>query len=99
MTLDTRLYEGNRAREILESDVFNGAFDAIEAEVIDKWKNSPARDSTGRESLWTYLQLLQKLKAQLTSTMESGKLAALDIQHSQTMRDKLKTVWDGMRSA
>ena len=71
----------------------------IEAEVIDKWKNSPARDQAGRESLWTYLQLLQKLKAQLTSTMESGKLAALDLQHAQTMKDKLRKVWDGMRSA
>ena len=93
MTLESRLYDGNRAKEILESDVFIGAFDAIESEVIEQWKNSPARDEAGRQSLWQYLKLLEKLKAHLITTMETGKLAALDLQHKQTMRERVKAAW------
>ena len=93
MTLEFRLYEGNRAKEILESEVFTGAFDAIETEVIEQWTNSPARDQAGRESLWQYLMLLRKVKTHLVTTMETGKLAALDLQHKQTILQRVKAGW------
>ena len=72
MTPEERLYRGARAKEIIESDVFQDAFTAIETEVIDQWKNSPARDEAGRQNLWQYLKLLEKLRAYLQSTMETG---------------------------
>ena len=93
MTLEARLYDGNRAKEILESDVFIGAFDAIETEVIEQWTNSPARDQAGRESLWQYLMLLRKVKTHLVTTMETGKLAALDLQHKQTILQRVRAGW------
>jgi hypothetical protein len=62
----------------------------VEKEVIDQWTNSPARDADGREKLWAYLHLLRKVKAQLTSTLETGKLAQLELQHKQTVWDRLK---------
>ena len=99
MTLESRLAAGNRAKHILEDEVFTGAFDATEAEVIEQWKNSPARDQAGRESLWQYLQILRKVKANLIQTMDTGKLAALDLQHQQTVQDRLRSAWDGLRSA
>ena len=93
MNLEARMYDGNRAKEILESEVFTGAFDAIEAEVIEQWTNSPARDQAGRESLWQYLMLLRKVKTHLVTTMETGKLAALDLQHKQTMLERVRAGW------
>jgi len=93
MTLESRLYAGSRAKEILESEVFTGAFDAIEAEVIEQWQNSPARDADGRERLWSYLMLMRKFKAQLVTTMDTGKLAALDLQHKQTLLQRVKAGW------
>lgn len=86
-----RIYDGNRAKEVLENEQFQAAFDAVEQDIIDKWTNSPARDAAGRESLWQYLMLLRKVKAQLTGTMETGKLAELDLKHKQSMLDRVRT--------
>ena len=90
MTLEQRLYDGDRAREVLENEAFMAAFEAIEKEVIEQWMQSPARDQEGRERLWTYLGLLKKLKAQLTQTLETGKLAQLELQHRQTVAERAR---------
>jgi hypothetical protein len=93
-TLEQRLYNGDRAREVLENEEFIAAFGAIEQELIEAWKTSPARDPEGREKLWAYLHLLAKLKTQLTRTLETGKLAKLDLEHQRGLRQKVKD-WIG----
>lgn len=89
MTPEQRIYNGDRANEVLENEAFIQAFDDIENEVIEQWKNSPARDEAGREKLWTYLMLLKKLKAQITTTLETGKLAKLDLEHKKSLKERL----------
>lgn len=81
MTIEQRIYDGNRAKEVLENEAFLAAFEAMEQDITDQWKNSPARAEADREKLWTYLQLLNKLRANLQSTMETGKLAQLEMAH------------------
>ena len=88
-TIEQRIYNGDRANEVLENEAFIQAFDDIENEVIEQWKNSPARDEAGREKLWTYLMLLKKLKAQITTTLETGKLAKLDLEHKKSLKERL----------
>ena len=95
-TLEDRLYQGNRAREILENEAFVSAYEAIEKDVITQWTSSPARDAEGRERLWTYLQMLHKLKAQITQTLETGQLAQLELQHKQTLMDRARKVFPSM---
>ena len=95
-TLEQRLYNGDRAREVLENEEFVAAFGAIETELIEAWKTSPARDLEGREKLWAYLHLLSKLKTQLTQTMETGKLAKLDLEHQRTVRQRIKDGWGSL---
>lgn len=92
-TLEQRLYQGDQAKLIVENEAFTNAFDAIEKDVIEQWKSSPARDEDGREKLWTYLQMLHKLKASLTTTMETGTLARVELQHKQTLADKAKALF------
>lgn len=96
-TIEQRIYDGNRAREVLENEAFAAAFDDIEKDITQQWTTSPARDAEGRERLWTYLMLLRKLKAQLTTTLETGKLAEADLRHQQTLKDRVKA-WAGMPS-
>ncbi|MDE2100274.1 MAG: hypothetical protein KGL39_23690 [Patescibacteria group bacterium] len=96
MSLEQRHIAGARAREVLENEAFQDAFSAIESELIEQWKTSPARDQEGREKIWTYLSMLRKVKATLEATMDSGKLAALEIEHKKTMRERLGlTSWLG----
>lgn len=89
-TLEQRSYQGARAREVLENEVFNQAFEDIEKELIESWKKSPARDQEGREKLWIYLAMLQKVKSNLQTTMETGKLAELELMHKQSLADRAK---------
>jgi hypothetical protein len=89
-TIETRIYDGNRAREVLENEVFQAVWTDIEKEWTDAWMNSPARDEAGREKLYQYVMTLRKLKAQITTTLETGQLAQLDLQHKQTMADRVK---------
>lgn len=91
--IETRIYDGNRAREVLENEVFQAVWTDIEQEYTEAWKNSPARDAEGREKLWMYLRLMQKLKAQIVTTMETGKLAKLDLEHERKIQDRLKDGW------
>lgn len=93
MTLEERLAQGDRAKEILDNEAFHEAFNAIEQDLISKWKATPARDAAGRESLWTYLQMAYKFREQLTSTLETGKLAALEIQHQRSLHEFRSPDW------
>lgn len=90
MEIEQRLYNGDRAKEVLENEAFQGAMATIKQEVIEQWTNSPARDHEGREKLWQFLKLAQKLEATLQTTLETGKLAKLDLEHKQSLADRAK---------
>jgi hypothetical protein len=92
--LEKRAYDGDQARAVLENEAFDRAFITIEQEYIEAWKNSPARDTAGRESLYTTLRLLNKLKATLEAEMTDGRLASMELEHLQTateLREHLGT--------
>jgi hypothetical protein len=95
MTIEQNLYNGDRAKEVLENEQFTAAFEAIETELITAWKQSPQRDEAGREKIFQYLTVLGKVRTHLVSTLETGKLAQLELQHRQTMYDRAR---DGIRS-
>lgn len=91
MTDEERLHRGSRAREVLENEEFSAAFDAIEQELTEAWKTSPQRDAEGREKLFLALTMLGKIKASLSQTVDSGKLALLNLQHQNpTMQQEAR---------
>jgi hypothetical protein len=89
-TLEERIYDGNRARECLENEQFNWAFDSIKQELTEAWQKSPARDAEAREKIYLTLQLLTKLKAALTSSLESGQLAEAERIYQQSLMERAK---------
>lgn len=95
MTDEERLHRGSRAKEILENEEFARAFDAIEQELTNAWKTSPQRDADARERIFLALTMLSKVKASITQTMETGKLAMAELQHQKSMAEKMKE-WAGM---
>ena len=87
-TIEQRIYDGDRAREVLDNEQFKLAFDAITAEIIEQWKQAPARDAAGRESLWTMLKLAERLKLALSSTLDTGKLAKAELERQRTLKER-----------
>lgn len=88
-TIEQRIYDANRAKEVLENEAFIAAFDDTEREIIEQWTNSPARDAEGREKLHTFLVLLRKVKTHLTYSLDTGKLAKVELNHQQSLLEKL----------
>ena len=92
MTTEERIYDGNRAREILENPVFQQVFTDYRTEITDQWQKSPARDLEGREKLWLMLSMLTKLESMLQTTLDSGKLSMKDLEYKQSMADRAKSL-------
>ena len=95
MTLNQRIYDADQAKLVLENEAFQRAFEDIKQELTEQWKTSPARDQDGREKLWLMLKLLDKLELCLKSSLDSGKLAAKELEYQQSMADKAKA-WVGL---
>jgi len=91
-TIEQRIYNGDRAREVLENEAFDQAFTDMKTEIIEQWTNSPVRDLDGREKLYQLLKLADKLKATLQTSLETGKLATLDLAHQESLAQKAKRV-------
>lgn len=79
MKLEEELQRGQMAEYLLSHPLFVESFDLIEKEVMEEWKNSPSRDADGREKLWTMMKLLQRLKANIQTVAETGKLAEMSL--------------------
>lgn len=94
MTLESRIYEGQRAKEILDNEVFQQVFIDCKNEITDQWKNSPARDEQGREKLWLMLSLANKLESMIKTSLETGRLSMLELEHRQSVADRAKQ-WIG----
>lgn len=90
MTLEQRIYKADRAREVLENEAFQQVFADYKQEITDQWTKSPARDLEGREKLWLMLSLLNKLEAMLQSSLDSGKMARLDLEHEKSLLERAK---------
>ncbi len=73
--LELQAQRGEQAAKLLEHPLLVEAFDLIEQDIQSKWTNSPARDVDGRESLWTQLRLLHRLRAEIQQVAETGKVA------------------------
>jgi hypothetical protein len=93
-TLDQRITQGDQARQVLDNPAFAKAFADIEQEHVEAWKNSPARDPDGRETLWMTVKLLHKLRSTLEASMLDGRMANIEREHqaNQLAKDRAQGV-------
>ncbi len=70
---------GERARALLESELLAEAFEALPKAYFDGWRNSPPRDTEGREKLWQAAQIVGLVKNHLEAVMANGGLAKREL--------------------
>ncbi len=90
MTIEQDIYNGNRAKEVLENDAFIGAFAEIETELTERWKTAPIADQAGRERTYQLLTSLRMVKAALERTLETGKLRTKDLEYQRSIAERAK---------
>lgn len=88
MNLEERIYNGDRAREVLENEAFVGAFAAIEKECTDKWKATSALNAADREKLWLMLQMLYKLQEVMQGMLSDGKMAMEELEYQRKQQQR-----------
>lgn len=73
--LEDELRNGEQAAQLLRHPLFVSAFETLEQEIVDQWKQSTSLNADAREKLHTMLWLLNKVKAHVMAHVETGKLA------------------------
>ena len=81
---------GMAANELIANELLIEAFAKIDARIMQEWADSPARDTTGRENLWTMKKLLSNLSAHIAEVATTGKLASLQLEQERTLVQKAK---------
>jgi hypothetical protein len=83
------------ARAVLDNALFKESFEAIEQELITRWKTDASLNPDGRERVFLMVTLLNQVRQVLTQHLQTGEMARMQLQAEKTRREKLK---DGLRS-
>lgn len=65
------------AKRLLENRLFVEAFDTLGEELQNRWATTNVEDVAQRESIWLALRLLDRVKAHITSIVETGHMARI----------------------
>ena len=79
-TPEQAAHEAQQAERLMEHPMIVEFFAAYDAEIIAKWKLTPARDADAREFLWGLMQASGRFKQIMQRYMEDGKLARRDLE-------------------
>lgn len=87
---DLKAYQrGEAAKRILDSELYQQAWDDVKAAIVKEWEASPQRDVEGRERLHMMLSCLKMSRKHIESHMQTGKVAAKrlsDLEARRTLR-------------
>jgi len=73
--LEDELRQGEQAAQLLRHPLFVSAFETLEQEIVDKWKQSTSLSVDAREKLHIMLFLLGKVRTHIQAHVETGQLA------------------------
>lgn len=82
---------GKHAEALLENVAFKSAFEQIEKDIINQWKQ--AKDPLDREKLHLSLQMLSRLESVLKASIANGQVSMQILERQNLMArlaDKIK---------
>lgn len=71
--------KGEQAEKILESQVYQEAFTQVKNNIIEAMQTSPLSDDVTHNRLVIALQTLNQIQRALTSVMQTGKMAQIQV--------------------
>jgi len=81
--LEYEIRRGERAEALLQDELLNDALETIKQGYMEKWLDSPERDVEGRERLRLMVKTVDRLKSELQTVLDTGKIA------KQTLRQRI----------
>ena len=87
MTPEEEIRRAEKAKQIVESEVFKEAFNEVERVLLDGIRRAPFKDNELREKLCQQYTALHTIRDQIKSYIESGKLA------EATLSERIRTAF------
>jgi hypothetical protein len=88
MTNEEKEARGREALALINNPILKEALEKIKSDVIDKWSNTPAKDTESREWLWRHFQVTGHFEQLLVEVINTGKIA------EETLRLKKPNVFN-----
>lgn len=82
--LRQEMSRGARVRAIMEDGILEAAFETLRASYLKRWEECP--DPEQRDRFWQGIQVLRLVRSDLLSTIETGKLASLQLANPTERR-------------
>ena len=92
-------HRGAKAAQVLKSEIFVEAFAVVEADVLEKWKSSPVRDTEGQLALRLKWQVLQEVKKHIADAAMTGKLANAQLEHERSLAERARAAVKAFKRA
>ncbi|MEH2513921.1 hypothetical protein V1291_005275 [Nitrobacteraceae bacterium AZCC 1564] len=73
---NNEMSRGARAQALLDNELLNEAFTALEAAYIERWRATHIDDERGREKLFIAVNVVGKVRAHLAAIVANGHIAA-----------------------
>lgn len=86
MTPDEELRRGDQARQVIENEIYAESWQSVRDGIISAWENAPIRDKEGQNELKLMLKLLNDVRANIETTMQTGKMAKIMIERESVFR-------------
>ena len=77
--LKTQADRGNRAKRLLENELFSEALEKIENDIVEAWKRSGGRDEDQRRNAYLMLRLFQNFKQHFITIINTGQHAEKEL--------------------
>lgn len=85
MSTSEELRRGEQARLLLQNEMYVDAVAQVKQAIIDKWMQAPLRDKEGHHELKLMLKLLGDLTGYISTAMETGKMASIQLEQERRM--------------
>jgi hypothetical protein len=82
---------GARAERLLTDSMFVEAFEKVEQGILQKWKESPIRDTEGQLNLRLLHKCLSDVRSYIAEVVQTGKLASVSMEHERKLKDRARS--------
>lgn len=87
MTPEEEISRADRAKRIVEDELYQESFEVVRKHILKKWQETGPGQAEEREDLYRQLMLLEKLKGTLTYYMQNGTLAIFRLEQDKRRKN------------
>lgn len=77
---------GAKAKDILDSPIFQEAMDGLRSLYMQQWRSSDPSDMEGRENVYQMMNAIDLLEDHLVNVLNTGDMATVQLEDLKTRK-------------